>query len=243
LDEGGEHMFDFNQNFPRIVGILLIMAAMAMLFNPSLREGNILLMVIVVAAECLIIITGLLFLVLPPNEIVEIFRPLVLGIPGFLIRLVFASLFLGTFFALVIFLLFPELVPLPQMTIMQEQILKVKREVQIIGCICSSSILGGFVHKVLTHDTRRRRALATDGEITAADLSFWEVIKALFCSLFVSLVIFFLIRAGILKAVEVDTFNIYGVTAVSAITGYFAENIINRLRMVYETILGDAENK
>jgi hypothetical protein len=219
LDEGGEHMFDFNQKFTRIVGILLIMAAMAMLFNPSLREGNILLMLIVAAAECLIIITGLLFLVLPPNEIVEIFRPFLLGIPGFLTRLVFASLFLGAFFFLV------------------------KREVQIIGCICSSSILGGFVHKVLTRDTRRRKALATDEEITAADLSFWEVIKALFCSLFVSLVIFFLIRAGILKAVEVDTFNIYGVTALSAITGYFGENIINRLRMVYETMIGNAENK
>lgn len=239
-------MIEFNPRSARAIGIALLFMAIIMLANPfMLREGFPLFITgpVIIIAALLVILAGLVFLVMPPEDIMRLLRGFLLGIPLVLMQTIFAALFLAVFALLIVFLLFPYVIPLPYAVDPQAVNQTLRRDVQIIGCICSAGMLGGFVNRIFSRPTTGQK-IAPSGESSQnAEMRFWTVLNSLFCSLFVSLVIFLLIRAGILKAVEVDTFNIYGVTGMSAITGYFAENIMRRLRTVYETILGSPENK
>jgi hypothetical protein len=74
------------------------------------------------------------------------------------------------------------------------------KEVQIIGSICFSGLLGGFVHQVhlllvpLLRDSKGQNAISIHSML-------WRIVFSLFSSLFLSLVFFLLLRAGLLKTV------------------------------------------
>ena len=67
--------------------------------------------------------------------------------------------------------------------------------------------------------------------------NFWRIIFSIISSLFVSLILFLLLRAGILKSDNIDSFNIYGVTGMSAVAGYFSDKIITRISKLYKTVV------
>jgi hypothetical protein len=208
-------------------------SAIKLLFEMKIHIYNDVLFILYFIGILLVIIVfSLAFLLLSISELKMFLMNIIKGIPSFLNRLFFALLFLGVFVLLLIFMLFPDIIPLPSHITIPDTTQILQRDVQIIGCICSAGVLGGFVNKFLGH--------LSDSEYT---VQFWPMLTSLFCSLFISLVIFLLVRAGILKSVEVDTFNVYGVTGLSAITGYFAENIIGRLKSIYETLLGQHDKK
>jgi hypothetical protein len=156
--------------------------------------------------------------------------------PQLAFHLIFTALFVADLAFLVLFLLFPETVYSGDP--------KLVRDVQIFGCIGSSGLMGDFIKQLQTN--LRPVELYSDKDPTARSLTdaprassyvrFWSTMFSLFTAFFTATVLFLLLRAGILKTVEVDTFNVYGVTGVAAISGYFSDNIMRRLSLIYEQL-------
>lgn len=46
-----------------------------------------------------------------------------------------------------------------------------------------------------------------------------------------------------MKSESVDSFNLYGVTGISTITGYLSDRVIKRFSILYETLFESTENK
>ncbi len=149
----------------------------------------------------------------------------------------FTSLLVLDIWFLVVFLLFPGRFGADPTT-------SHGRDVQIFGCIATSGLLGTFVRQF--QSTLRPRELVGHSEAApqmSSFVRFWSLVASLVSGLFTSVVLFLLLRAGILKSVEVDTFNIYGVTGVAAVSGYFSENIIRRFATIYESLFEPTEKQ
>lgn len=148
--------------------------------------------------------------------------------PDFLFHLIFTSVFLADLALLVVFLLFP--------TAVVSGSSEVLLDVQLLGCIATSGLLGGFIKQL--HTTLRPYELSSRSEGPSPHVRFWSTLYSLFSSVFIATVLFMLLRAGVLKTVQVDTFNVYGVTGVAAVSGYLADNIISRFAFLYRELLG-----
>lgn len=147
--------------------------------------------------------------------------------PHLIFHLFFTAVFIIDLVFLVVFLLFPDSI----FAGTKDTVF----DVQLLGCIGTAGVLGGFIHQI--HTNLRPVELKED-QTMSSYVRFWTTLFSLFSSLFISMVLFALLRAGILKTVQVDTFNVYGVTGVSAVSGYFADNIISRFTRIYREILG-----
>ena len=102
----------------------------------------------------------------------------------------------------------------------------------IFLCVCLAGFLGGFVREIHNYTI----SLKADSKIDLKK-NFWHIIFSIISSLFVSLILFLLLRAGILKSDNIDSFNIYGVTGMSAVAGYFSDKIIARISKLYKTVV------
>jgi len=102
----------------------------------------------------------------------------------------------------------------------------------IFLCVCLAGFLGGFVREIHNYTI----SLKADSKIDLKK-NFWRIIFSIISSLFVSLILFLLLRAGILKSDNIDSFNIYGVTGMSAVAGYFSDKIITRISKLYKTVV------
>ncbi len=126
-------------------------------------------------------------------------------------------------------------------------------EIQIFGCIITAGILGGLTRQfhtnlnpsalmsIILQGTRERPLAATVNSSDFIYVKFWTTLFSLFVSFFVSVVLFLLLRAGLRKTAEVDTFNKYGVSGVAALSGYFSENIMRRLSRLFENFFETRE--
>lgn len=150
--------------------------------------------------------------------------------PHLFFHLFFVLVFLADVWFLVQFLLFPW-------TLVSESVhIKLMLEVQLLGCIGTAGFLGGFVRQL--HTTLKPLELSSTDSQSSLYVRFFSTLYSLFSSVFIATVLFTLLRAGVLKTVELDTFNVYGVTGVSAISGYFADNIMSRLTHLYRELFG-----
>ena len=156
--------------------------------------------------------------------------------PHLLFHLFFTALFIIDLVFLIVFLLFPET--------FASGVKEHFRDIQVLCCIGTAGILGGFIRQLQTN-LRPSELSISDTDNTPSTFSpsiaspyvrFWSTLFSIFRALFTALVLFLLLRAGILKTVEVDTFNVYGVTGVAAVSGYFADSIIRRFSTVYEQL-------
>ncbi|MEO9459878.1 MAG: YEATS-associated helix-containing protein [Lentilitoribacter sp.] len=101
------------------------------------------------------------------------------------------------------------------------------KEAQILLAVTSAGMLGGLM-KYLTEFSNEK----------TEQYSLWGLIQSSITGLFVALVLFLILRAGIINQTNVDTFNIWGVSGVSCVTGFFANKVLERLSSVYEELAG-----
>lgn len=72
-------------------------------------------------------------------------------------------------------------------------------------------------------------------------LNFVVFLQASFTGLFVSFVLFLVLRAGIIDQDSVDTFNVWGVCGISMLAGYFSGNALQRLNSVFSELVAPSE--
>ena len=70
----------------------------------------------------------------------------------------------------------------------------------------------------------------------------WFTVRSSIIGLFVSVVLFLILRAGIINQTQIDTFNVWGVTGVSAVTGFFADRVIERFSSLYNEVIGNSQS-
>lgn len=180
-----------------------------------------------IASAVLALIGVFIFLwtaVTPPEDFTRSASAFVARVPQMLFHSFFTALLVVDIALLVVFLLFAARFGVDPTT-------TAGRDVQIFGCIATSGLLGAFVRQFQSTLRPRERTDQSDSFVR-----FWSLVASLVSGLFTSVVLFSLLRAGILKSIEVDTFNIYGVTGVAAVSGYFSENIIRRFSRIYENL-------
>ena len=68
------------------------------------------------------------------------------------------------------------------------------------------------------------------------------MVRSSIIGLFVSVVLFLILRAGIINQTQIDTFNVWGVTGVSAVTGFFADRVIERFSSLYNEVIGNSQS-
>lgn len=100
-------------------------------------------------------------------------------------------------------------------------------EIQIFASVSFAGALGGLV-----------KYLAVEDKVIRRNLDLWHLIQSAMIGLFVALVIFMILRAGIINQSQVDTFNIWGVSGVSAITGFFGDKVTDRFSNIFSDVLG-----
>lgn len=163
--------------------------------------------------------------------------------PHLLFHVFFTALFIADPILLIIFLISPEYFSANS----KEHF----RDIQILGCIGTSGIMGGFIRQLQTNlrpselslENPANSSVSTRSIESSPYVKFWSTLFSLFTALFTAMVLFLLLRAGILKTVEVDTFNVYGVTGVAAVSGYFSDSIIRRFSSLYEQIFDPARSQ
>ena len=103
--------------------------------------------------------------------------------------------------------------------------------------VCLAGFLGGYVREIFSYIVSLKESKAIN-----LKNNFWQIVFSITSSLFISLIFFLLLRAGILKSDKIDSFNIYGITGVSAVTGYFTDKIIERVSKLYKLLLDKKTN-
>ncbi|MEI5639016.1 MULTISPECIES: YEATS-associated helix-containing protein [unclassified Pseudoalteromonas] len=106
------------------------------------------------------------------------------------------------------------------------------REAQVFLAVSSSGMMGGLM-----------RYFSHEAVIKKEELNLWHMVHAAIVGLFVSVVLFLILRAGIINQTQIDTFNVWGVTGVSAITGFFAERVIERFSSLYNEVVGNSSKQ
>ncbi len=129
--------------------------------------------------------------------------------------ILFVSTFLGVCFSI----LFYDIMPFNDSDRL--------RDAQVLLAVSSSGAMGGLM-RYFSHEAVTRNK----------ELDAWKLIHATIVGLFVSLVLFLILRAGIINQTKVDTFNVWGVAGVSAITGFFSEKMLERFSSIYNEIVG-----
>ena len=142
----------------------------------------------------------------------------------FVVRALAVSLFFFTFAGVCYSILFYESLPFEEASRL--------REAQVFLAVSSSGMMGGLM-----------RYFSHDGVIKKEEMNLWHMVHAAIVGLFVSVVLFLILRAGIINQTQIDTFNVWGVTGVSAITGFFADRVIERFSNLYNEVVGGASKQ
>ncbi|SPJ32854.1 hypothetical protein [Kushneria phyllosphaerae] len=98
----------------------------------------------------------------------------------------------------------------------------------IFMTVGSAGMLGGLM-----------KAFLEESIVNEDGPDMWKVARSVLIAFFVSIVLFFLLRAGIINQTRVDTFNVWGVAGVSSVTGFFSEKIIERFKKLFHEVLGE----
>ncbi|QTF93720.1 YEATS-associated helix-containing protein [Halomonas sp. BM-2019] len=142
----------------------------------------------------------------------------------FFVRVLAVSLFFITFAGVCYSILFYESLPFQDESKL--------REAQVFLAVSSSGMMGGLM-----------RYFSHDSVIRKEEMNLWHMVHSAIVGLFVSVVLFLILRAGIINQTQIDTFNVWGVTGVSAITGFFADRVIERFSNLYNEVVGDTSKK
>lgn len=190
---------------------------------------------------CTLFIVGLAAIFLPIESFKNSVRNFLYGIPSFLFHVFFVILYGTIIFLLIALLLKPTLLEMFFIPLQGEELTHKIMEAQILSCICLAGMAGGIISqlfiKLETSEPTEEGATEIH-HYPSLSHRFWNNLMGVISALFVSLVVFLLIRAGILKQVEIDTFNVYGVTGFAAVSGYFSKSILERFKKLYEGIMG-----
>ncbi|RZG09085.1 hypothetical protein EXT48_02650 [Pseudoalteromonas sp. CO348] len=142
----------------------------------------------------------------------------------FVVRALAVVLFFITFFGVCFSILFYESLPFDDPSKL--------REAQVFMAVSSSGMMGGLM-----------RYFSHDKVIKDEAINLWHMVHAAIVGLFVSVVLFLILRAGIINQTQIDTFNVWGVTGVSAITGFFSERVIERFSNLYNEVVGNTKKQ
>ena len=137
------------------------------------------------------------------------------------LRVLSIAFFLSVFSMFVISLLFPE--------VFLGEELNEKKEIQIFACVASAGTMGGLMRYLMEEKVQ-------NGEL----MDLWSLSHSAISGLFVSVILFLVLRAGIINKVQIDTFNVYGVSGVSAVVGFLADRMVKRISGLYEEVVGKA---
>lgn len=141
----------------------------------------------------------------------------------FSLRLLSILLFLSIFSAFVMALLFPEYMLGPDAS--------ERKEIQIFACVASAGTMGGVMRYLMEEKVQN-----------GSSIDLWLLSHSAVSGLFVSVILFLVLRAGVINKVQVDTFNLYGVSGVSAVVGFFADKMVKRFSGLYEEVVGRPKN-
>jgi len=139
----------------------------------------------------------------------------------FALRVLSVAFFLSVFSMFVISLLFPE--------VFLGAELNGKKEIQIFACVASAGTMGGLMRYLMEEKVQ-------NGE----SMNLWSLSHSAISGLFVSVILFLVLRAGVINKVQIDTFNLYGVSGVSAVVGFLADRMVKRISGLYEEVVGKA---
>ena len=223
-----------------LIGICLYMIVAGMLYG-GFRFNNYNLSIFLITLIILFIV-GLAALVLPIESFENSIKSFLLGIPSFIFHAFFIILYGSIIFWLIALLLKPTLLEIFFMPLDGDKLTHKIMEAQILSCICLAGMAGGIISQLFTTPIVSKPTEEEPVEMhrySSLSHRFWNNMISIIAALFVSLVIFLLIRAGILKQVEIDTFNVYGVTGFAAVSGYFSKSILERFKKLYEGIMGN----
>ena len=81
------------------------------------------------------------------------------------------------------------------------------REAQVFLSVSSSGMMGGLM-----------RYFSHEAVIKKEELNLWHMVHAAIVGLFVSVVLFLILRAGIINQTQIDTFNVWGVAGAVSYT-------------------------
>ena len=101
------------------------------------------------------------------------------------------------------------------------------KEIQVFMAVASSGMMGGMM-----------RYFTSNRYIDIQEDSLWLLIHSAMIGMFVSVVLFLILKAGIINQIQVDTFNIWGVSGISSIIGFFSGRMINRFSNLFNDIIG-----
>lgn len=139
---------------------------------------------------------------------------------AFIARLIAVLFFFSVFVLLGLSIFFEHLVDLVGFD--------VTKDVRIFLTVSTAGMLGGMMSTFSSKDIIKNQVL-----------SLWEMVHGSIVGLFVSVVLFCVLRAGIIQQANIDTFNFWGVAGVSAITGFFSENMIVRFSALFKEMVGE----
>ena len=105
-------------------------------------------------------------------------------------------------------------------------------ELQYYLIACSSGLMGGLM-----------KYFVFENIATKQKLSLWHMLYAAILGLFVALVLFLLFRSGIISNQEINTYNEWGLAAVSIIAGFFSDRVIQKLSTLYSGIMDQPEKQ
>ena len=140
----------------------------------------------------------------------------------FITRLLAIFLFAITFSGVSYSILFYDHLPFEDATRL--------REAQVFLAVSSAGMMGGLM-----------RYFARDGVAKGKEMNLWHMVHASITGLFVSIIFFLILRAGIINQTQIDTFNVWGITGVSAVTGFFSDRVIERFSNLYNEVIGKTE--
>jgi len=158
------------------------------------------------------------------DELGEYYKSFTRSISNGTVNLIFVAMFVIAMIYLVIILIQPDL-------IFNHSDEKIRSNSQVLVSVCLGGFLGGFVRETYSRFINSRENLPN-----VFITNFWIIIFSLLGSILLSMIFFLLLRAGILKSESVDSFNLYGVTGISVITGYLSDRVITRFSVLYSTL-------
>ena len=201
-------------------------------------DENLIRLLRIIGPLMIVFVSGLAFLKHLPNQNFGIFITLTIIAVVFSITLAFftekrklfftsalrvlsVAFFLSVFSMFVISLLFPE--------VFLGAELNEKKEIQIFACVASAGTMGGLMRYLMEEKVQ-------NGEL----MDLWLLSHSAISGLFVSVILFLVLRAGVINKVQIDTFNVYGVSGISAVVGFLADRMIKRISGLYEEVVGKA---
>lgn len=160
-------------------------------------------------------------------ELSEIMNHLLFNtIPYSIFYIIIVSLLIINFISIIFLLSFPINISYFNLNLAENKIY----DIRLILSVVLSGSLGGLLKGI---NVAKENMNSNEQSLIN---NFWSIILKIIQASIVSTSMFLIFRAGILKTIDYDTFNIYGVTGISIIAGYISDKIVFKIHNLYNSL-------